>query len=118
MNTPNTVAATLQRALENNRDSARVFGSTDARLGHLETAITNAVRNLQRQPQPDALLADLRSAIASTEHYVKLAGKAREPAEWAARLSGATEVLKLRLELLADNIESQSNLKPKEPTAA
>ena len=118
MNTLNTVANTLQRAIEANNNSILAGAPAAHRLGCLETAVKSAVRDLQQQVQPDVLLADLRSAIASTEHYVKLASKPREPAEWAARLSGATEVLKLRLELLADNIESQSNLKPKEPTAA
>ncbi|WP_406828149.1 hypothetical protein [Microbulbifer sp. ARAS458-1] len=113
MNTPNTVANTLKQAVD-----AYPGASAQARLDYLESAVQVAISRLQRQLQPEALLADLRGAIASTEHYVKLAGKAREPAEWAARLSGATEVLKLRLELLADNIEDRSNLKPKEPTAA
>lgn len=113
MNTPSTVANTLQRAV-----GAYPQASAQVRLNHLETVVHNAVHSLQQQVQPEKLLDDLRSAIASTEHYVALAKKARDPHEWAARLSGATEVLKLRLELLADNIERHSNLKEKETTAA
>lgn len=113
MNTPSTVAKFLQRAV-----SSHTQVPAQARLDHLESVVQNAVRDLNQQVQPERLLEDLRSAIASTEHYIGLANKARDPHEWASRLSGATEVLKLRLELLADSIETRSNLNPKEPTAA